>query len=417
MVLSLKEQVDKLLPDSKIKTEEMMPPRVKIEDGLKNEKECIDLVSDDDDAHRPQEHVENTFPPVLQHPAKRPKKSMYTKPLPTQLPSNMETSSAEPSPQRPRVKSSVQNHKKKAYSKTQQIRPGAFRNWCNGHARNGRGNKIREEILEATVDSPEELPAMMRLNGFAVLRNFDKVLRRVKIEATDADFDDLSSTRAEWGSLFSPGNAPTAQQAAFYETGTFDGKKGKKPPADLVFEGCVINDSSYDFGTNNSPNEVCRVTGKIPRMVLKSKSKAHALYNKNFSGQMEDIIKGMFAGEESTTGSSGPADPANWNMTQSIVWGGMDHQHPHCDQGKAASFQYEQIFPFVCIHGFGVHDFTMWLLPISKKREYGFPYRFPKKAMLFMRGDFIHAGACSQESRSHLEFYPKAGRGWMDENA
>ncbi len=51
--------------------------------------------------------------------------------------------------------------------------------------------------MEATVDSPEELPAMMRLNGFAVLRNFDKVLRRVKIEATDDDFDDLSSTRAE----------------------------------------------------------------------------------------------------------------------------------------------------------------------------------------------------------------------------
>jgi hypothetical protein len=50
---------------------------------------------------------------------------------------------------------------KKSYSKTKQIRPGAFRNWCNGHARNGQGNKIREEILEATVDSPEEIPAMM----------------------------------------------------------------------------------------------------------------------------------------------------------------------------------------------------------------------------------------------------------------
>jgi hypothetical protein len=128
MVLSLKEQVDKLLPDTKIKTEEMMPPRVKIEDGLKNDKDCIDLVSDDDDAHRPQEHGDNTLPPVLQHPAKRTKKSMYTKPLPTLLPSEMETTSAEPSPKRPRVKSSVQNHKKKSYSKTKQIRPGAFRN-------------------------------------------------------------------------------------------------------------------------------------------------------------------------------------------------------------------------------------------------------------------------------------------------
>ena len=32
--------------------------------------------------------------------------------------------------------------------------------------------------------------------------------------------------------------------------------------------------------------------------------------------------------------------------------------------------------------------------------------------MLFMRGDFIHAGACSQQTRSHLEFYPKAAAGW-----
>ncbi len=117
IVLALKEQGDKLRPDTKIKTEDMMPPRVKIEDGLKNDKECIDLVSDDDDAHRPQEHVDNTLPPLLQDPPKRIEKSMYTKPLPTLLPSEMETTSAEPSPQRPRVKSSVQNHKKNRISK------------------------------------------------------------------------------------------------------------------------------------------------------------------------------------------------------------------------------------------------------------------------------------------------------------
>ena len=419
MILTLKEEMEKLRPDTKIKSKESMPPRVKIEDmpprvkiedGRQNDAECIDLVSDDDDAHREQEHVGETLSPVVQHPAKRIKKSMYTKPHPTMLRSEIKTTSTEPTPKRPRVKTSVQTHTKKAYSKKNQLRNGAFRNWCNGHARNGM--KIREEILEATVDSPEELPAMMRLNGFAVLRNFDKVLRRVPIEATDDDFDNLSSTRAEWGSLFSPGNAPNAEQAAYHENGTFDGKKGKTPPANLVFEGCVINDSSSDFAMNNSPNVACPVTGKIPRMVLKSKSKAHALYNKNYFGQMEDIIKGMFGGEEPTTGLSGAEDPANWNMTQTIVWGGMDHQHPHCDQGKAGCFQYEQMSPFVCIHGFGVHDFAMWLLPLNKKREYGFPYRFPKKSMLFMRGDFIHAGACSQAARSHLEFYPKSEAGW-----
>jgi hypothetical protein len=131
MVLSLTEEVAKLRPDTKIKTEDMMPPRVKLEDGIQTDKECIDLVSDDDDAPGPQEHEEISRPPVLQDPAKRTKKSMYTKPLPTMLPLKMDTSSTEPSPQRPCVKSSVQNHTKKAYSKSKQIRPGAFRNWCN----------------------------------------------------------------------------------------------------------------------------------------------------------------------------------------------------------------------------------------------------------------------------------------------
>ncbi len=42
---------------------------------------------------------------------------------------------------------------------------------------------------------------------------------------------------------------------------------------------------------------------------------------------------------------------------------------------------------------------------------YGFPFRFPKNAMLFMRGDLIHAGAYSQLCRAHLEFWLKAAAG------
>jgi hypothetical protein len=55
---------------------------------------------------------------------------------------------------------------------------------------------------------------------------------------------------------------------------------------------------------------------------------------------------------------------------------------------------------------------VMWLLPAKRKREYGFPFRFPKFAMLFLRGDCVHAGAFSQLSRGHLEFWPKAAAGW-----
>jgi hypothetical protein len=32
--------------------------------------------------------------------------------------------------------------------------------------------------------------------------------------------------------------------------------------------------------------------------------------------------------------------------------------------------------------------------------------------MLFMRGDLVHAGGCSQPARAHLEFFPTAKAGW-----
>ncbi len=130
------------------------------------------------------------------------------------------------------------------------------------------------------------------------------------------------------------------------------------------------------------------------------------------SAQMEDIIKALFAKETLKSGRNPAADPNNWHMSQNIVWGGTEHQHSHCDQTKAGSFVYDEVFPFVCIHGFGVHEFIMWLLPAKTKREYGFPFKFPKNAILFIRGDFIHAGWYSQLFRGHLEFFPKAAARW-----
>lgn len=127
---------------------------------------------------------------------------------------------------------------------------------------------------------------------------------------------------------------------------------------------------------------------------------------------MNDIIRGMFHNQGNFRSRTKPEDPKNWRGAQNIVWGGINHQHPHCDQGKAGCFLNEAVFPFVCIHGFGVHEFVLWLLPARKKREYGFPYRFSKKAIVFMRGDMIHAGGCMQPSRAHMEFYPLPGAGW-----
>ena len=92
-------------------------------------------------------------------------------------------------------------------------------------------------------------------------------------------------------------------------------------------------------------------------------------------------------GHKQRRGKQHPAaDPMNWHLSQNIVWGGTEHQHAHCDQAKAGEFTYDDIFPFVCVHGFGINEFIMWLLPAHKKRDYGFPYKFPKNALLFFRG-------------------------------
>ncbi len=113
---------------------------------------------------------------------------------------------------------------------------------------------------------------------------------------------------------------------------------------------------------------------------MKNGLSAHKAYNAKYSGQMEDIIKKLFASKKADRNKYNPAtDPKNWNMTQNIVIGGVNHQHPHCDQGKAGAFLNESVFPFVAIHGFGVHDFEVWLLPAkNKQREYGFLAKLDK---------------------------------------
>ncbi len=59
---------------------------------------------------------------------------------------------------------------------------------------------------------------------------------------------------------------------------------------------------------------------------------------------------------------------------------------------------------------------TSGCYPQLRKREYGFLYRFPETSVLFLRGDFVHAGGCSQPSRAHLKFYPYREAGWTRPN-
>ncbi len=134
-------------------------------------------------------------------------------------------------------------------------------------------------------------------------------------------------------------------------------------------------------------------------------------YQKLCKGQADDIIRGMFQNRKKKNGTNPAADPTSWHTEHNVVVGGQDHQHPHSDQGKIGCFANESVFPFVATHGFGLHEFQMWLLPMKKKRDYGFLYQFPKTAILFMRGDFMHAGPCMQEARGHSLFFPLADAG------
>jgi hypothetical protein len=105
--------------------------------------------------------------------------------------------------------------------------------------------------------------------------------------------------------------------------------------------------------------------------------------------------------------------PANWIRKMTNIVGGTMYQHAHADQAWPFELEGERTFPFVASHGFGVHPMQIWLLPKSDrgKNEYGILHQLPPTAMLFMRGDFVHAGGAMWHPRCHMKFYPRAAAG------
>ena len=305
-----------------------------------------------------------------------------------------------------------------AYTQSKQRRDLTARNWKMGVRRNCTSTRIEKEIAEATVPSLAMVPETLRVLGFAIIRNFKKVSSDDVNALYDSGSDEnASASGPRLKSCFSEGNDPSPEQAAFYDTpGWSTSGKGHKPKSEPIFEGVTISSKNYNFGPGklkqSNHTEPCPRTGRLPRQTLKANSKALQVYNEKYKGQMEDIIRGMFGSKQRRGRQHPAADPNHWHLSQTIVWGGTEHQHPHCDLAKAGAFNYDDIFPFVCVHGFGINEFIMWLLPAQKKRDYGFPYKFPKNALLFFRGDFIHAGWFYQACRAHMEFFPKAAAGW-----
>jgi hypothetical protein len=106
-------------------------------------------------------------------------------------------------------------------------------------------------------------------------------------------------------------------------------------------------------------------------------------------------------------------NPNNWIRKMTNVVGGTQYQHAHADQAWPLALEGERTFPFVASHGFGANPMQFWLLSKSTlgKNEYGFLHVLPPTAMLFMRGDFVHAGGTMWHPRCHMKFYPKKEAG------
>ena len=122
--------------------------------------------------------------------------------------------------------------------------------------------------------------------------------------------------------------------------------------------------------------------------------------------QVTRTVEGMFpAGSPRGTFS-------NWTAAHNTLKGGEGFQHAHSDQGRYDEFMYMDLFPFVALHAFGVEQFQLWVLPQPEKRTYGFLHTFDPLNMVFMRGDFVHAGCVGTHPRGHMEFFPRPEAGW-----
>jgi hypothetical protein len=173
----------------------------------------------------------------------------------------------------------------------------------------------------------------------------------------------------------------------------------------VIFENAIFYDNSAVIGLDTKRD---RLGGKA-RMQLKpgghtgTKGREYPEYQRKYKQQLECIIRGMFPEEPA-------GDPTAWQLNFNSIVGGVCHQHPHCDAGRVGTYQGLSIFPFVALHGFGVHPFSLWVLPPGF--EYGFMHTFRADQIVFMRGDFVHAGVPSPIQRGHMEFYPLHAAGW-----
>jgi hypothetical protein len=136
------------------------------------------------------------------------------------------------------------------YTQSKQRRDLTERNWKFGVTRNCTTARIETDIAEATVPSLAMVPDTLCRLGFAIIRNFKKVSRDDVNAMYDSDSEvNASSFVPREKCVFSEGNAPSPEQAAFYDTpGWAPSGNSHKPQSEPIFEGVTITSNSYAFG-------------------------------------------------------------------------------------------------------------------------------------------------------------------------
>ena len=221
---------------------------------------------------------------------------------------------------------------------------------------------------------------------------------------------------------------------------------GDTTKLDFVFEG-IIRNSKVD----HSVPMMSPATSENPRVQLQPGT-TRTEYTNMYNEQLRNIIEGydVFEGQEEPLDfehkrpektrkpprtkkitNETPLEPrllkhvqgifppgsarakfTNWVTAANVVKGGDYYQHAHCDQGHYDEYTNLDIFPFVALHAFGHESFKLWVLPQPDKRTYGFLHTFAPTNMVFMRGDFVHAGGVGTNPRGHMEFFPREEAGW-----
>ncbi len=159
---------------------------------------------------------------------------------------------------------------------------------------------------------------------------------------------------------------------------------------EVIFEGAKLSNDNPSF----TPFLDKVATHSRKQLISTSVAKNKAYFEK-YKAQLACIIKGMFEGEA--------GDPTNWKMGMTTIVGGVNHQHPHSDFGIPESFDKMKVCPFLTLHGFGIDAYQLWLLPDALNTKYGFLHTFASHQIVFLRGDFVHAGRCSERGaqRTH----------------